>query len=79
MPRLRIRTSCGTVWRVRISFHAGRAASGSTVSNVCGRSPGPGTLCTRVPGSSVTSSGAPGAVSRVKARGVAAAAPGSSS
>ena len=49
----------GSVSRGRSRFHSGRATSFSTVSNVCGFSFGPGTLCTLVPISMIGAAGAP--------------------
>jgi len=43
----------------RTAFHSGRASIASTVSKVCGLSPGPGTLCTFRPASSVSAVGMP--------------------
>jgi len=83
----------GSVCVAPIAFHSGRASTSSTVSNVCGTSPGPGMLCTRSPGSSVTASGVTGGAepgsleacagtsgggSSAKARYVSAATPGRS-
>ncbi len=67
------------VCRGLMAFQAARASIFSTVSKVCGSSPGPGTLCTFVPLSMVAQPGAPCASSSVKARYVLAATPGSSS
>ncbi len=58
---------------------AARASIASTVSNVCGRSPGPGTLCTFVPASTCATGVPPTAPSIVKASTVSAATPGASS
>jgi hypothetical protein len=55
--------------RIRSSLKAARAASGSLVSNDCGSSPGPGTLCARVPAGMTSSWPA----SSVKAKYVPAA------
>ena len=49
-----------SVCEAGIAFHSGRASIVSTVSNVCGCSPGPGMLCTRSSGSSVTAAGVTG-------------------
>ena len=49
-----------SVCEAGIAFHSGRASISSTVSNVCGFSPGPGMLCTRSPDSSVTVAGVTG-------------------
>ena len=37
-----------------MAFHAGRASIASIVSNVCACSPGPGTLCTFTPASTMS-------------------------
>ena len=66
--------------RPAIAFHSGRASISSTVSNVCGCSPGPGMLCTRRPGSSVTASGVTGgADARIRASPAAGTSGGGSS
>ncbi len=68
-----VSVSCGSN-----EFHSGRASMCSIVSNVCGCSPGPGRLCTFVPGAIVTCVGVPSAVSSSNARYAHAAAQGAS-
>ncbi|MBM0260468.1 hypothetical protein [Micromonospora sp. 4G55] len=61
------------------ALSSGRASSGSTVSNTCGSSPGPGTLCAWLPAGMGTPSGAPGVAVTVNDNQVVAATPGRSS
>ena len=76
--RTRSPAACG-VWTA-IALCSSRPSTGATVSNVCGASSGPGTLCVRVPAPIVTGSdacsGAPGASCSVKASHASAATPG---
>jgi hypothetical protein len=58
------------------AFHSGRASSSTSVSKVCGSSPGPGRLATLVPAGTGTSAGAPAVSSRAKASQALAARPG---
>jgi hypothetical protein len=63
-------SSCG-----RMALSSGRPVIASIVSNVCGRSPGAGMLCTRVPSGTGTSP-VPSVSSTVNARCAEAAIPG---
>ena len=69
--------TAGWRWRSsgRMAFQSWRPAIGSIVSKNCGRSPGPGMLCARVPSGTGTSSGRP-VSSIVNARCALAATPG---
>ncbi len=84
---------CASVSEGANAFHSGRASTSSTVSNVCGCSPGPGMLWTRRPGSRVrvagvtggaepgsfdAAAGTSGGGSSANARNVSAATPGRS-
>ncbi len=57
---------CGRLRRTCRLFHSRRAARSSLVSKLCAVSPGPGTLCARVPAGIVT--GSTWLVSSVQAR-----------